>query len=239
MKARQDRKKLGGRYVSWDDGGVKRALLCDFDGTIVMVDTCEYLLDTFVADDWRAFNTLLERGAITLEECTQRQLAMLHFTEDGALAALKPVTSFRPHFRELVNYCVTHGIRFIVVSGGLDFVIHHYLRAAGLEPLVHMYAATSRVTQTGIDLSFPHRVDETARDFKEDVVKQHLRQGFQTFYIGDGLSDFNAARHAHFSFVIKDSQLAELCKREQLPHQEITDFHEVLTALHDTAPSPR
>lgn len=175
---------------------MKRVLLCDFDGTIVMVDTCEYLLDTFVTDDWRAFNTLLERGAITLEECTQQQLALLSLTEDEALTALGPITSFRPHFRELVDYCATHSIRFIVVSGGLDFVINHFLQAAGVEQRVRVYAATSRITSTGIDLTFPDRVDDTALDFKEDVVKQHLRQGFHTFYVGDGLSDLNAARRA-------------------------------------------
>ncbi len=219
-------------------GRLQRVLLCDFDGTIVMVDTCEYLLDTFVADDWRAFNTLLERGAITLEDCTQRQLALLNLTEAEALTALGPITSFRPHFRELVDYCATHDIRFIVVSGGLDFVIHHFLQTAGLEQRVRVYAAASRVTQTGIDLTFPDRVDETARDFKEDLVKQHIRQGFQIFYVGDGLSDLNAARRAHVSFVIKGSKLAELCQREQLPHREITDFHEVITALDEAAAPP-
>ncbi len=203
-----------------------------------MVDTCEYLLDTFVADDWRAFNTLLERGAITLEECTQRQLALLNLTEDEALAALEPVTSFRPHFRELVDYCASRGIRFIVVSGGLDFVINHFLRAAGVEHRVRVYAATSRVTETGIDLSFPTRVDETALDFKEDVVKHHLRQGFQTFYVGDGLSDWNAARRAHVSFVIKESKLAALYQWKHLPHQEIIDFRDIISTLDDAASPP-
>lgn len=214
---------------------MKRVLLCDFDGTIVTVDTCEFLLDAFVGDDWRAFNTLLERGAITLEECTQRQLAMLNLTQEGALVALERVTSFRPHFAELANYCAAQGIRLIVVSGGLDFVIRHFLRAAGLEQLVQVYAATSRVTQSGIELSFPNLVDETALDFKEDLVKQYRRQGFQALYVGDGLSDFNAARRADFAFAIKDSKLADLCKREQLPHREITDFHDVMTMLIDAS----
>jgi len=216
---------------------LKRVLLCDFDGTIVTIDTCEFLLDTFVKEDWRAFNTFLERGEITLEECTRAQLSMLNLSEEEALEALEKVTSFRPHFTELVDHCVAQGIRFIVVSGGLDFVIKHFLRVGGLEKPVRVHSATSRITRDGIELSFPELVDCTSLDFKEDLFKQYNKQGFRTIYVGDGLSDFNAVRRADFLFVIKDSKLAELCKRENLPHCEITDFQEVIKSLID-APSP-
>jgi len=216
---------------------LKRVLLCDFDGTIVTIDTCEFLLDTFVKEDWRAFNAFLERGEITLEECTRAQLSMLNLSEEEALKALEKVTSFRPHFTELVDHCAAQGIRFIVVSGGLDFVIKHFLRVGGLKKLVRVYSATSRTTRDGIELSFPELVDCTSLDFKEDLVKQYNKQGFRTIYVGDGLSDFNAFKHADFLFVIKDSKLAELCEREDLPHCEITDFQEVIKSLID-APSP-
>lgn len=216
---------------------MKRVLLCDFDGTIVILDTCEFLLDTFVKEDWRTFNTLLERGEITLEECTRKQLSMLNISEEGALKTLEKVTSFRPHFMGLVDHCDALGIRFIVVSGGLDFVIKHFLRIKGVEKRVRMYSATSRITRNGIELSFPELVDCTSLDFKEDLVKQYNKQGFKTIYVGDGLSDFNAVRHADFLFVIKDSKLAELCQRENIPHHKITDFQEVIKSLND-APSP-
>ena len=210
---------------------MKRVLLCDFDGTIVTIDTCEFLLDTFVKEDWRAFNAILETGKITLEECTRAQLSMLNLSEEEALNALEKITSFRPHFTELVNHCVTQGIRFIVVSGGLDFVIKHFLRVGGLEKRVRVFSATSRTTRDGIELSFPELVDYTSLDFKEDLIKQYNKQGFKTIYVGDGLSDFNAFKHADFLFVIKDSKLAKLCKREKVPHHEITDFQEVIKSL--------
>ncbi len=212
---------------------MKWVLLCDFDGTIVTIDTCEFLLDTFVKEDWRTFNTFLERGEITLEECTRKQLSMLNISEEGALKTLEKVTSFRPHFTELVDYCDTLGMRFIVASGGLDFVIKHFLRIKGLEKRVRVYSATSRITRDGIELSFPELVYCTSLDFKEDLVKQYNKQGFKTIYVGDGLSDFNAVRRADFLFVIKDSRLAELCKRKNILHHEITDFQEIIKSLND------
>jgi HAD superfamily phosphoserine phosphatase-like hydrolase len=201
----------------------------------VTIDTCEFLLDTFVNEDWRTFNTFLERGEITLEECTRAQLSMLNVSEERALKELKKVTSFRPHFMELVDHCDAQGIHFIIVSGGLDFVIKHFLSARDLEKRVHVYSATSRITRDGIELSFPELVDCTSLDFKDDLVRQYNKQGFRTIYVGDGLSDFNAVRHADFLFVIKDSKLAELCKRENLPHREITDFQEVIKSINDTS----
>jgi 2-hydroxy-3-keto-5-methylthiopentenyl-1-phosphate phosphatase len=116
-------------------------------------------------------------------------------------------------------------------------VIKHFLRIKGLEKRVRVYSATSRITSDGIELSFPELVDCTSLDFKEDLVKQYNKQGFRTIYVGDGLSDFNAVRRADFLFVVKESKLAELCKRENIPHHEITDFQEVTKSLKD-APSP-
>ena len=123
-----------------------------------------------------------------------------------------------------------------LIQRGLDFVIKHFLGVKGLEKQVRVYSATSRITGDGIELSFPEFVDCMSLDFKEDLVKQYNKQGFRTIYVGDGLSDFNAVRRVDFLFVIKDSKLAELCKRESIPHREITDFQEVIKSLND-APS--
>jgi HAD superfamily phosphoserine phosphatase-like hydrolase len=179
----------------------------------------------------------LERGEITLEECTRKQLSMLKISEEVALNALEKVTSFRSHFKELVDLCDAQGICFIVVSGGLEFVIKHFLRKKDLEKRLRVYSATSRITRDGIELSFPEFVDRTSLDFKEDLVKQYKKQGFRTIYVGDGLSDFNAVRYVDLLFVIKDSKLTELCKRENIPHREIIDFHEVVKSLNDALSS--
>ena len=217
---------------------LKRVLLCDFDGTIVTIDTCEFLLDKFVKEDWRAFNAFLERGEITLEECTRAQLSMLNISEEEALKALERVTSFRPHFMELVDHCAVQGIRFIIVSGGLDFIIKYFLKLRGLEKQVRVYSASSKSTRDGIELSFPELVDCTSLDFKEDLVKQYNKQGFRTIYIGDGLSDLNAFKQADFLFAIKESKLAKLCKKENVPYCEITNFQEVIKSLIDASSLP-
>ncbi len=210
---------------------MKRVLFCDFDGTIVTIDTCEYLLDKFVKEEWRNFDTYYERGEITFEECIQKQFSKLKVSEELMLKELDKVTSFRLHFMDLVKHCDKKGISFIVVSAGLDFIIRHFLDTIAWDTPVKIYSAKSRFTDKGIKLAFPELFNCTSLDFKEDLVNHYKKQGFRTFYLGDGLSDFNAVRSADFSFVIMDSKLAKLCKREKLPHLEINDFQEVINAL--------
>ena len=47
----------------------------------------------------------------------------------------------------------------------------------------------------------------------------------------DGLSDFGAVRSADFSFAIRDSKLADSCKKEGIDYKEISDFQEVIDYL--------
>ncbi|UCH01880.1 MAG: HAD-IB family phosphatase [Candidatus Bathyarchaeota archaeon] len=210
---------------------MKSALLCDFDGTIVTFDTSEFLLDKFVKEDWRILDTYLERGIITLEECLQKQYILLRASEEQMLRVLEKVFSFRQNFEKLVRYCDRKGIHFIVVSAGLDFVMNHFLSCTALEKSVEIYAAETRFTLNGIKLTFPKFYDRSSLDFKEDFVKHCKKQGFKTFYIGDGLTDFNAVRKADFTFAITNSKLAEFCKKERIPHLEINDFQEVIDAI--------
>jgi 2-hydroxy-3-keto-5-methylthiopentenyl-1-phosphate phosphatase len=207
------------------------ALLCDFDGTVVSIRTVEFLLDKFVEGDWILYDSQYRRGEITLEECMQRQISMVHAPKHAMLRELEKVVNFRPNFNKLVEYCRVKAIPFIIVSAGLDFVIRHFLKKKGLGDLTEVYTAKTKFTDNGIKLFLPELMDETSLDFKEDLVKIYKSNGFKVFYIGDGTSDFNAARHADFIFAIRGSELNDLCKREFIPHKEINDFREVIDTL--------
>ena len=210
---------------------MKFALLCDFDGTIVTVDTGEYLLRKYVKEDWEIFGTSFEKGEITLEECIQRQLSMLTVPRQVMLEELERVTIIRSHFSDLVEYCGLRGVPFVIVSAGLDFVIQHFLQRASVAGPVEIHVPRSRFIGLYLNLTFPPLNDESSLDFKQDLVKDYQRQGYTVFYVGDGLSDYNAVRQAQYSFVIKGSKLAMLCHRERIPHQGIRDFQEVIDSM--------
>ncbi len=56
---------------------VKIVVLCDFNGTVVNIGTGEVILKRFGEGDWRSFDSKLERGEISLEECLVKHYRMI------------------------------------------------------------------------------------------------------------------------------------------------------------------
>jgi len=208
-------------------------VLCDFDGTITMVDTAEFVLGKFAVGDWRALDRQFEHGETTLEECLKHQFKLVRVSEEQMLDALEGVVSLRPHFDRLVQYCQDSSMPFIVVSAGLDFVIEHYLRANEWNESVQVCAAKAWATANGVELEFPPLHDETSVNFKQDLARKHKRQGETVIYIGDGSGDFDAAKEADRVFAVQGSKLAQLCQMHRVSFKPITDFQEVINGIQD------
>ena len=206
-------------------------LLCDFDGTITNLDTALFLLDKFVKGDWRIFDIQYREGKITLEECIQEQYSMFDVPKHIMLNELEKAVSFRSNFNKLIDYCRIQNIPFIIVSAGLDFVINHFLNQKGLANSIKVHSVKTTITENGIKLAFPKLFDKDSTDFKDDLVRYYKKNGSHVIYIGDGTSDYQAIKNADYRFSIKNSRLAELCRKNKISHQEIDDFQEVIDAL--------
>jgi 2-hydroxy-3-keto-5-methylthiopentenyl-1-phosphate phosphatase len=208
-----------------------RVVLCDFDGTIIDIDTAEFVLDMFAHGDWRAIEALFERGEITLEECLKRQFSPVRVSKKEILKALKGAATLRPGFEEFASYCKNRGIRLVIVSAGLDFVIKHFLQVNNLKNLATICMPRIRVTADGIEFKFPRRHYRTSVNFKQDLVKQYKAQGFRVISVGDGSADFPAAKDADFAFAIEGSTLEKLCEKEKIPCKSVSSFLEVSESI--------
>lgn len=206
-------------------------VLTDFDGTMVTIDTAEYVLDKFANKDWRLLDEQLVRGEITFQESLVKEFAMLRVSERAMIDALDAVTQFRPHFDKMIEYCEKQGFPLVVVSGGLDFSIRHFLEKNGWLNSVEIYAPKAECTENGVVLQFPKLLDSHSSDFKEDLVKHYSKEGRKVVYIGNGLGDYSSAKRADLSLAIKGSQLARLCKDAGVTCQEITDFQQAMDLI--------
>ena len=155
-------------------------VLSDFDGTITDLDTGRFLLDKYTKRDRSRYVLQYQSGALTLEEYLQKQYSLLTIPKHVMLKELDSITSIRPHFKELVLFCKMQDIPFIVVSAGLDFIIHHFLDQTGCRDLVDIYAAKTTIENYHIKLTFPKRLNDTSTDFKEDLVIQYKKRGYKT-----------------------------------------------------------
>jgi 2-hydroxy-3-keto-5-methylthiopentenyl-1-phosphate phosphatase len=206
-------------------------VLCDFDGTITTVDTAAWVLARFAQGDWRLFDKQFEKGEITLEECLNRQFSLVKASKKQILEELKNVVIFRPNFKKLAKHCKENRIPFIIVSAGLDFVIKHFLKLNDCLNLVEVCAPKTVFSNQGIRFIFPMLIDRKSENFKHDVVRHYKTENAEVIYIGDGLADFAAARDADYSFAIRNSRLARLCKNHENRCRNVTDFQDVIEAI--------
>jgi len=206
-------------------------VVSDFDGTIVNIDTAEYLLERFTDGDWRKYDDLFERGGISLEECLRRQYGMIKEPKKKLLDAVDDVASFRAGFDEFVAFCKKRGISFTILSAGLDFVIRHLLKLENLENEVVILAPKSRTTSHGVVMDFSMLPHLPSPNFKSSVVQSIKAKGTRVAYIGDGLSDFEPIKQADFRFVIKGSRLDTWCRKDGVKCRQIGSFGEVIRSL--------
>jgi len=215
----------------------KAVLLCDFDGTIVNIDTAEFALDRFADHSWRLIDEQFERGEITFEESLRKEFSMITVPEKEILRELDKVAFLRPNFEKLVEYCKALRLPLIVVSGGFDFCIRHFLDQKNWLRFIEICAPKSKGTTNGYTLTFPKLFDEKSVSFKDDLVKHYRKLGKRVLYIGDGAADYPAVKNADFSFVIRGSRLAELCSNGGVRYKEISDFQEVVDTIADSTSS--
>jgi 2-hydroxy-3-keto-5-methylthiopentenyl-1-phosphate phosphatase len=100
-----------------------------------------------------------------------------------------------------------------------------------LEERIGLVAPRVRVTKDGVKFAFPRLVDRSSVSFKDDVVRSNMKKGKRVVYIGDGTTDFNAARIANYPFAVRGSKLARLMSSHDIPHEEFIDFRTVIDAL--------
>jgi len=209
----------------------KTLIMCDFDETIVNVDTAEFALERFADPSWRWIEEQFESGKITFEESIRNEFAMIKANEHQILEVLDKVVVFRPNFDKLVESCKKKRLPLTIVSAGLEFCIRHFLGRQDWLEFMEIYAQKATYTPNGYALTFPKSLGTGAINFKDDLVRYHKKQGDRVFYIGDGIGDFPAAREADFAFAIKGSKLAEACRTGKVTHREISDFQEVVDAI--------
>lgn len=202
---------------------------CDFDGTITEEDASFYLLDEYARGDWRSLLDDYKSGRITVGEFNTRSFAMIKEDEKTLLQSVERNVRVRPGFRRLVDYCASRGFRFVIVSNGLEFYINAVLDALGLGD-IQVYAATNAFSADGVRVQYIGPDGTVLQDgFKEAYIKMFLEEGYRVIYVGNGISDTYAARHAHTVFATGD--LLDYYKERGLSCEPFSDLNDVADGL--------
>jgi 2-hydroxy-3-keto-5-methylthiopentenyl-1-phosphate phosphatase len=212
----------------------KMAVLCDFDGTIVDIDTGALILEKFGQGDWRELDLKLERREISLEECLASQYAMVKVSSKDVILDMlrKETIKIRSNFRAFVNYCRTKNFPFVITTGGIDFCINSVLNSNGFpQGSFLLHSGKTKYSKDGLKIVFPKLSNKSSANFKQDIVNHYQDLNFKVAYVGDGASDYEPSRRADLVFAVRSSSLARMCKNNSISCYEFEDFEEVIGQL--------
>jgi 2,3-diketo-5-methylthio-1-phosphopentane phosphatase len=201
----------------------------DFDGTIAPADPTDTVFDHFCDPSWRELEREWQQGLRSARDCMARQVDLLRATPE-TLDGLLRTFPIDPHFPTFVDLCRRWQLQVVVVSDGMDRVVRHVLRAAGLD----LPYFANRLRWLGGErwqLDFPHARGDCAASLG-NCKCGHRREtggGAIAIAVGDGRSDFCLARRS--DVVLAKGQLATHCRSRRIPHWPIADFTDAAASL--------
>ncbi|MDG6911341.1 MAG: HAD-IB family phosphatase [Nitrososphaerota archaeon] len=220
------------KQESHASGVSRRALVCDFDGTITDVDTGRLVLATFSDGDWLQYHEQYLRGEFSFEECLRRQYSnVTRARKASVLSLIDEHVKIRPGFEELLTSAALSNVPVTIATYGLDFCIEHILRRVHSPGALEIYSPKAKLEAGGITLVFPSPRTAGAVNLKEDAVCWYKQRGFEVFFVGDGASDLPAVKKADASFAMRGSELESMCEKEKVGCLPISDFWPVTDAL--------
>jgi len=202
---------------------------CDFDGTITTNNISLLLREKFAIGNWRKTDVDYLHGRLTVERSNQLQFILIKESREKLEAFARKNAEIRAGFLEFVSYCLAAGIRLVIVSSGLDFYIEAVLNKIGASDL-ELHCARTSFTKDGIAVSYIGPDGGTVREgFKKKYLAWLRKRGGRVAYIGDGLSDLEAARAADCVFAT--GHLHSLLNTSSVRHHTFSDFHDILRQI--------
>ncbi len=199
---------------------------CDFDGTIIRNNLSILLREKYARGSWQKIESDYLHGHLTVEQSNKLQFALIKEPKERLQEFVRQHIELRLGFVEFVRYCQKSTVPFVIVSSGLDFYIEPVLAQIGM-PHLELHCGQTSFGKNGIAVSYTdpegNIVDE---GFKYKYLTRLKKRGRNIIYIGDGLSDLEAARHADHVFAT--SHLQRLLSAESVPHSGFSDFYDLL-----------
>jgi len=164
---------------------------------------------------------------MTLREALAAEAATIRLSKAEALAFLERHARVDPAFAPFVRTAHAHGAEVSVVSSGLRQIIGPALERAGVD--VPVFANDVHFEPDGWRMTF---LDGSANGHdKAARVREAKAGGARTVYVGDGISDFEAALAADVRFAKTNRALERYCRERGVACTSFASFDQVERAL--------
>lgn len=215
------------------------AIFSDFDGTIFLQDTGHILFDNFGCGKEKREELDGSIGKTkSFREASEEMWGSLNVTFDDGLKALSENLVIDKDFEKFLNYCNQRNIPFNVISAGLKPLLRgaleHFL---GKEKSANIDVVSNdgEISESGDlwqpvwrhDCELGHDKAQSIKEFRDSVKGEQPLLVF----IGDGVSDLAAAKHADVLFARKGLKLEQYCVDHKIPYIPYNSFADIQTEL--------
>lgn len=168
-------------------------------------------------------------GEFSIREFIKNGLGSLNITKEQYIKTLQENVPINETF---INFAKS-GIKFKIVSAGARLNVQGTLSKYGIN-LPDSEVISNDLKFNGADKNeitvenpFLDREGYYGVD-KKEAVENYQKQGYITYFVGDGPSDYKALEVADFAFVRKGTRAIKFCKENGIEFFEFGDFDEIL-----------
>ncbi|POS83438.1 hypothetical protein EPUL_005129 [Erysiphe pulchra] len=216
----------------------------DFDGTITIDDSNDYLTDNLGYGQVlrKQGNKDILEGKRTFREALQQMLDSVQTPFDECIKVLEENIKLDPYFLEFFEYCSKNNIPIVVLSGGMTPIIRALLHKFIGEDAKNIQIVSNDVTSRdgkqinekgGWQITF-HDESDFGHDKSREIrpyANLPADQRPTLFYAGDGVSDLSASKETDLLFAKRGKDLVTYCLREKVPFTEFEDWSTILSTV--------
>jgi len=211
---------------------MKRAIFCDFDGTITTEETFVGMLKTLTPDLSKQLMPQMYARQLTLRQGVRQLLESIPSVRYPEILDYANSQVIRPGLEELLDFLDAQDVPFIVVSGGLRCMVETVLSQAGTtgkslrERVTAIYAVDLVLTGDFLQVHSEFEGD-TELVSKVQVMAKHPAE--EQIVIGDSVTDLNMALYAPVVFA--RDRLIQYLEEHQHPYLPWKDFFDIRQQL--------
>lgn len=204
-------------------------VISDFDGTIVVYDIFEKILDEYTKEDWRIYDYLADENKIKLEEAILKQFSFIsHLSDEEILEFSKKFLVERENASTFIKFCNENSIDLVIASAGLSIYINYFFNK--IQAKAKIFCLEVKRINNKLEGRLPIFEGNHA-NFKEAIVKNFKKDDNFIIYIGDGFNDFYPAIQSNITFAVEGSVLDSKLSKAKIEYKKFVNFSTIINYI--------
>lgn len=207
----------------------KRIFLIDFDCTITHNDTTDELMKIYNQDMLEDYQRKFRSGELTVKKYLSDLITSLNIDEEEYKKSVAKNVIVDQYFKEFVE----HGEKFRIVSAGTVLNIVSVLEANGIYVNRDNIYSNSVIFENGkIRIEYPYEYDSSFYGIsKGSIVDKYKAKGYEVIFIGDGVADIEASKHADKLFAKVGHRLEKHCVENGIEFTPYKNFKDIIEKI--------